>query len=1126
MFDYIVVGKGMFGAAAARRLSAVSANVAVIGPDEPTDPSRHTGVFASHYDQGRLQRHMSRNLVWAMLSHRAYREYTGIKAESGIQFYQPVDSVHLAPHRKDSVFVEAASETAERLGIACTMIPRGAEVMERFPMLRFPLDSHGYIEHFPAGYINPRDLIRAQLAIAAGRGATIVPDTVVQIRNQGDRVVVTTGAGTTYEARQVLITVGAYCNSFDLVERKLALRVKSETIILARISDSECARLTGMPSMIYELEAPPIDTIYMLPPIRYPDGHYYIKMGCNTESDRYLSTADDMGAWVRSGDSDVSLAAMADVMRSIIPGLDALSYETKRCLITYTPAVCPFIDRLGSDRIFVATGGNGMGAKSSVAIGQIAAEMMIHGRWVDEIPHEHFQVRFEDELARTGFSWGSCGMAKRLPTDPSHQPSPTAGTAAPAAVTKPQIHIRRRKTAAFQPGGGILMSSLHPWKGVADTPFGSAWALVEPGKTSQRHKHHEGETWIVMEGRGVVSVDGASEELGPGDAVYMPPFAPHTIHNPSDCERLVFLTLYWENLAAAAGQVHSGEHTPRASAPSRRRVLVTITPPTPNGDLHLGHLAGPYLGADIHARALRMQGCEAHYVTGSDDFQSYVAGKALRTGKTPEQVADHYAGGIETALRTAGVRCDQFSRNLRAPYVSLIQGMVKKLYAEGHVVAKACDYLVSPTDGRPLFEFYVSGKCPHCGSPAGGGCCEECGRLNEGIDLVDPVATLGGGPLTKKRITRLVLPLSQHADRIRALLDRMSMSTHLRSLAEGLLKYGLPDVPVTHPHHWGLPCTVAGFEDQVISTWFEMGHSMLEGYRQCRKSAGGSASDQNLLPKMAPEAGIEIVQFFGFDNGFYYALLYPLLYQLVDPGCEPPAALVCNEFYLLDGLKFSTSRNHAVWVRDILETEPADLVRFYLAHTRPESARTSFTTSAYQAFVTGELRGDWQSWLRDLGQRVREHFAGVAPEPGLWTDAHQRYYRDIEALLQRTREGYQAPTFSTQTVTHQLLELVRRARDLGHAERPLSQVAGRRDEYRTAMALELASARALAEHVAPIMPVFAGRLWQALGLEGLVEAHGFDAHLTFVPTGTRVALDGPLFAGSDPGIPQAASLNR
>jgi methionyl-tRNA synthetase len=544
---------------------------------------------------------------------------------------------------------------------------------------------------------------------------------------------------------------------------------------------------------------------------------------------------------------------------------------------------------------------------------------------------------------------------------------------------------------------------------------------------------------------------------------------------------------------------------------------VTVTPPTPNGDLHLGHLAGPYLSADVFARAQRMLGRQVHYVTGSDDYQSYVAGKGLRTAQDPEQVADHYAARIVEALRLAGVRCDQFTRTLRPDYVVQIQQMVARLYEQGHVVAQDFDYLVAPDHERALFEFYVSGRCPHCLAAAGGGCCEECGRLNEGSALIDAAATLTSQPdqaLRRRRVRRLVLPLSRHAQRVRELVDQIPMSTHLRSLAESLLAEGLPDVPVTHPDQpngpdqpdqpdqsrgWGLACTVPGFTDQVVSSWFEMSHSLRVGIEQC----GATAAQRP-----------EVVQFFGFDNGFYYALLYPLLSELVDPGAEPVTALLCNEFYLLDGLKFSTSRNHAVWVREILQTESADLVRFYLAYTSPTVARTSFSTDVYQAFVTEQLRGCWQSWLHDLGRRVEKQFAGRAPEAGLWSDRQHCCYRDLDGLLQRLRGGYQATTFSPQAVTRMLIELVRCAREFAIGEHALAALPQRRDEYRTAIALELAMVRALAQHVAPIMPDVARRLWRGLGFDGEVEVHGFGAQVSWVPAGHSIDLGGDLFSAA------------
>lgn len=415
MFEYLVVGKGLFGAAAARYLSAMSPSVAIIGPDEPRDTATHDGVFASHYDQGRLQRHLSRDFIWATLSHRSHAVYDHLMEQSGISFYQPVDSVHLVPHSKDSVFIESAANTAERLGVDYTLVDNGRELDSKLPMLRFPTDVRGYIEHYPAGYINPRDLIRAQLSVSERQGATVVRETVVGIRPLGDRVSVVTREGNTYEAGKVLLAMGAYTSAFGMLPRKLAMRVKSETIILARLPPEEVGRLRGMPSMIYELTAPPIDTIYMLPPIQYPDGHFYIKMGCNTPFDSYPSTAEEMNRWVRSGESDMAKEAMANIMREVIPGLDAVSFNTKRCLVSYTADVWPYIDQIAGERVFVATGGNGMGAKSSDAIGKLAADLLLHGKWVDQLDPNHFRALFEDPGEEAGLVWGSCGMARRTP---------------------------------------------------------------------------------------------------------------------------------------------------------------------------------------------------------------------------------------------------------------------------------------------------------------------------------------------------------------------------------------------------------------------------------------------------------------------------------------------------------------------------------------------------------------------------------------------------------------------------------------------------------------------------------------------------------------------------------------
>jgi len=385
------------GAAAMRYLSQVPARVGVIGPDEPADLETHQGVFASHYDQGRITRRLSKDVVWATLAQQAIGQYRAIEAQSGIQFYFPRGGLFVAPPGAAGDYLVRVGEIGRRLDVAYEQLT-ATELQDRLPLLRFPDNCLAVLEAPPAGYINPRELIKAQLAIARQQGASIIRETAVAVAGDHRGVSVTTQDGLSYRADKVLIAAGAFTNCFDLLRRKLALRVKSETIILARVPAAEAARLQTMPTVIYRIESPVLKDIYLLPPIQYPDGRFYVKMGCDTSADQTLYTLDDMRAWMTGGDSDVVAEAMAAAVRTIIPGLKALAWETKRCLITYTPHGKPFIDEVEAGRVYVATGGNGSSAKSSDAIGRLAADLVAQGKWAAELEPDLFRVCFADEL--------------------------------------------------------------------------------------------------------------------------------------------------------------------------------------------------------------------------------------------------------------------------------------------------------------------------------------------------------------------------------------------------------------------------------------------------------------------------------------------------------------------------------------------------------------------------------------------------------------------------------------------------------------------------------------------------------------------------------------------------------
>ena len=375
MFDFLVIGKGLFGSAAAKYLSAEAGRVAIIGPDEPQDVQSHAGVFASHYDQGRLAGLLARGPEWTALCDLSLRAYSQIETASGIQFYTPAGRLYMPAAYLPGDYV-AEMEAAYHLDLWHLS---AAEQRQAFPYLRFPGAEYGILERAPAGYINPRAMILAQLAIAEQQGAEVVREQVTAVDPAADHVRVRTKEGSVFQARKVLIAAGAFSNFIALDGRSpgLPLRLKTETILLAEVPPSEAQRLQEMPAVDYGIDSPVLDGIYLLPPLLYPDGRYYVKMGCDTAADEFPETLDEVAAWFKRGNSDVHKEALVDALLSIIPALQVNAFRTGRCIVTYTTHRRPYIDAVMPGQIYTAAGGNGIGAKTSDAVGRLAARMMV-----------------------------------------------------------------------------------------------------------------------------------------------------------------------------------------------------------------------------------------------------------------------------------------------------------------------------------------------------------------------------------------------------------------------------------------------------------------------------------------------------------------------------------------------------------------------------------------------------------------------------------------------------------------------------------------------------------------------------------------------------------------------------
>jgi sarcosine oxidase len=394
-YEYLVVGKGLMGAAAARHLSAHSPSVALIGPDEPPDRPSHEGVFGSHYDEGRITRILDPDRIWALLAQRSMARYRDTERRSGIPYYDEVGHLAVGP-RPDGPedYVARLHAVAKDLGVVYETYEEAAW-REWFPYLAFEAGAVGLYQPHTAGHVSARAQVRAQTAVAAQQGATIVRETVQTVRQVHGGAEVSTEDGHTYHGAKVLVAAGGFSNTKQLLPRPLDMTVYARTVVLAELDQAQVEHLRGMPSIIYRPQAV-AEHCYILPPIRYPDGKSYVKIG-GGPLDRALHSLADLVAWFRSpGDAQVA-RHLAEILSKIIPQLRPVSLHSESCVTSYTRTGYPYADLLPGGRIGVLTGGNGSAAKSADEIGRMGAAMLRAGQWAYDLEAAHFRAQFVGE---------------------------------------------------------------------------------------------------------------------------------------------------------------------------------------------------------------------------------------------------------------------------------------------------------------------------------------------------------------------------------------------------------------------------------------------------------------------------------------------------------------------------------------------------------------------------------------------------------------------------------------------------------------------------------------------------------------------------------------------------------
>ena len=362
-----VIGRGLIGSAAARHLSKMGHDVALIGPDEPVDFSRHNGVFGSHYDEGRITRRFDPEPFWLQMNCAAISRYGEIAAESGVEFYGEVGVLHVGSSENRNV--ASVDRITAEAGILCEAY-NDAALAKRFPFLRSTTGMLGYFEPQNAGYISPRRLVRAQTIAAERAGARIVNEPALGISESGSGVTIRTGSGSV-EAERVLVAAGGHTQS--LLGQSLGFTVYARTAALFRLGAAETQRLAGMPSM--RCIGPKGQNPYILPPIRYPDGRTWLKLG-GDPVDVALESEADIKDWFRSGGS---VRVADELQQQILDRIGDFNFEERRvvpCMTTYGDTGLPCIGPL-SERVAVAFGCYGKSAKCSDELGRLGGMALL-----------------------------------------------------------------------------------------------------------------------------------------------------------------------------------------------------------------------------------------------------------------------------------------------------------------------------------------------------------------------------------------------------------------------------------------------------------------------------------------------------------------------------------------------------------------------------------------------------------------------------------------------------------------------------------------------------------------------------------------------------------------------------
>ena len=431
-----------------------------------------------------------------------------------------------------------------------------------------------------------------------------------------------------------------------------------------------------------------------------------------------------------------------------------------------------------------------------------------------------------------------------------------------------------------------------------------------------------------------------------------------------------------------------------------KRTTVTAALPYANGGVHIGHLAGVYVPADIYVRYLRLKGQDVIFICGSDEHGVPITIRARKEGITPQDVVDRYHSIIKKSFEDFGISFDIYSRTTSETHSKLASDFFKKLYDDGKLIEQVSEQYYDEEARQFLADRYITGECPHCHNPkAYGDQCEKCGSDLDPTELINPQSAISGSVPVLKKTKNWYLPLNEYQQWLKEwILDgHKEWRPNVYGQCKSWLDLDLQPRAMTRDLDWGIPVPVEGGEGKVLYVWFDA-------------PIGYISNTKELLPdtweKWWKDPETRLIHFIGKDNIVFHCIVFPTMLK-AHGGYILPENVPANEFLNLENDKISTSRNWAVWLHEYLEDMPGkqDVMRYVLTANAPETKDNNFTWRDFQDRNNNELVAVYGNFVNRALQLTKKYWAGVVPECGELTDTDRATLDEFKDVKARVEEN-------------------------------------------------------------------------------------------------------------------------